>query len=170
MVFLKRPCTRTVVFSFEVALEPGEAWHTCLLYSLKDNYKDTGAPRSCVEHHSNSDHAETLVDWLRTVAKIQTSNEEFYRLFSSRTRGHGGAPPADSGHGSSRLFACCRASVVHCAIRTRQFLIVSASKYFDLSGIRTWLIGHPRLSSGKGRRSYRDAEPGKIFTNCATVS
>src|SRR5438105_15390537 len=25
--------------------------------------------------------APTLADWLRTVAKIQTSNEEFYRLF-----------------------------------------------------------------------------------------
>ena len=26
-------------------------------------------------------HAETMADWLKTVVKIQTSNEEFYRLF-----------------------------------------------------------------------------------------
>ena len=30
---------------------------------------------------AKSRHSETLADWLKTVVKIQTSNEEFYRLF-----------------------------------------------------------------------------------------
>jgi glycogen debranching enzyme len=31
--------------SFEVALQPGEAWHTCLLYTLKDNDEDARVPK-----------------------------------------------------------------------------------------------------------------------------
>jgi hypothetical protein len=48
---------------------------------LQDNHEDSAAPNNCIDHHPKSRHAETLADWLRTVAKIQTSNEEFYRLF-----------------------------------------------------------------------------------------
>lgn len=67
--------------SFEVAIGPGEAWHACLLYTLTDNDKQTASPGKCAKHHHISPHAETVEDWLQTVAKIQTSNEEFYRLF-----------------------------------------------------------------------------------------
>ena len=67
--------------SFEVALQPGEAWHSCLLSVLEDGEQRFQAPRDCVKAASKSRHAETLSQWLRTVAKIETSNEEFYRLF-----------------------------------------------------------------------------------------
>ena len=67
--------------SFEVALQPGEAWHACLLYALEDGEQRFHAPRDCVETASNSRHSETMADWLKTVVKIETSNEEFYRLF-----------------------------------------------------------------------------------------
>jgi glycogen debranching enzyme len=69
--------------SFEVALQPGEAWHTCVLYTLEDSNRHFKAPRDCIEHCEESEHAERLADWLQTVAKVQTSNEEFYRLFRS---------------------------------------------------------------------------------------
>ena len=67
--------------SFEVALTPGEAWHACLLYGLEDGKHHFHAPRDCVEKNSNSHHTETMTEWLKTVVKIETSNEEFYRLF-----------------------------------------------------------------------------------------
>ena len=67
--------------SFEVALQPGEAWHTCVLYTLEDGSRHFEPPRDCIGHCEESEHAEGLADWLHTVAKIQTSNEEFYRLF-----------------------------------------------------------------------------------------
>jgi len=66
--------------SFEVALEPGKAWHCCLLYSLADGDRHFASPTHCVGHSHQSQHAETMADWLKNVAKIQTSNEEFYRL------------------------------------------------------------------------------------------
>ena len=67
--------------SFEVALGPGEAWHACLLYTLEDGEQHFHAPKDCVGQSYKSRHAETMAEWLETVAKIETSNEEFYRLF-----------------------------------------------------------------------------------------
>ena len=67
--------------SFEVALEPGEEWHCCLLYTLADGDRRFTPPRECIAQCHKSHHAETLADWLKHVVKIQTSNEEFYRLF-----------------------------------------------------------------------------------------
>src|ERR1700726_2373124 len=67
--------------SFEVALAPGEAWHSCLLYTLEDGGQRFHAPREGVEKNSNSEHSETMTEWLKAVVKIETSNEEFYRLF-----------------------------------------------------------------------------------------
>ncbi len=67
--------------SFEVALGPSEAWHACLLYTLEDGGRRWHAPDDCVEQGHDSPHAETMAEWLNAVAKIQTSNEEFYRLF-----------------------------------------------------------------------------------------
>src|SRR5260370_11538159 len=67
--------------SFEVALKPGEPWHSCLLYMLTDGERHRNAPTDCVGHSHKSRHADTMADWLKNVVKIQTSNEEFYRLF-----------------------------------------------------------------------------------------
>jgi hypothetical protein len=67
--------------SFEVALAPGEVWHACLLYALEDGEQRFHGPRDCVKENSNSRHSETMAEWLKTVVKIETSNEEFYRFF-----------------------------------------------------------------------------------------
>jgi glycogen debranching enzyme len=67
--------------SFEVALKPNESWHCCLLYSLEEGEQHFPAPDHCVSESDKLQHAQTLEDWLRTVLKIRTSNEEFYRLY-----------------------------------------------------------------------------------------
>src|ERR1700738_486824 len=67
--------------SFEIGLDPGEAWHCCLLYTLEDDERLFAPPDHCVDQHHKSHHAETLSDWLRSVLKIRSSNEEFYRLY-----------------------------------------------------------------------------------------
>jgi glycogen debranching enzyme len=67
--------------SFEVVLQPNEIWHACLLYTLEDGEQLFHAPDECVETSHKSPHFETMSHWLKTVVKIRTSNEEFYRLF-----------------------------------------------------------------------------------------
>jgi glycogen debranching enzyme len=67
--------------SFEVVLEPGELWHTCLEYQLEDGGHSFVPTKDCVTDCEKSHHAENMADWLGKVTKIQTGNEEFYRLF-----------------------------------------------------------------------------------------
>ena len=148
--------------SFEVALDPGEAWHTCLFYTLTDNNKHSAPPRNCIEHHPTSRHAETMADWLRTVAKIQTSNEEFYRLFRRALEDMAALrlPIEGTDH---TVFVPAAGLPWFIAPFGRDSLIVS---------LQNMLI-HPEFARGsldilgslqaKEDDPYRDAEPGKIF-------
>lgn len=67
--------------SFDIALKAGQAWHRCLIYDLVDGAKRVRAPRECVHSSAASDHAVKMDEWQRTVLKIATSNEEFYRCY-----------------------------------------------------------------------------------------
>src|SRR5262245_52279575 len=67
--------------SLDVSLDTREAWHCCLLYTLEDGERSFPPMSGCVDQHQTTHHAEALTDWLRSVLKIRTSNEEFYRLY-----------------------------------------------------------------------------------------
>jgi glycogen debranching enzyme len=67
--------------SLEVDLDPGEAWHCCLLYTLEDGKQTFPPLNDCADQYQKSHHAEALSDWLQSVLKIRCSNEEFYRLY-----------------------------------------------------------------------------------------
>jgi N-terminal domain of (some) glycogen debranching enzymes len=68
--------------SFEISLNPADTWHCCLLYDLFDGTTKHASPRDCFGESQRSKHAESLEAWQRTVLKIRTSNEEFYRNFT----------------------------------------------------------------------------------------
>jgi glycogen debranching enzyme len=147
--------------SFEVALEPGEAWHTCLLYTLKDSDKPSAPPSTCAKHYHTSRHAETVEEWLQTVAKIETSNEEFYRLFRRALEDMAALrlPLKDTDH---IVFMPAAGLPWFIAPFGRDSLIVS---------LQNTLI-HPEFARGsldilgslqaKTDDPFRDAEPGKI--------
>ena len=148
--------------SFEVALAPGEAWHACLLYTLVDDNKPSTPPRDCTTHHHTSGHAETLAEWLRTVVKIQTSNEEFYRLFQRALEDMAALRLPIEGMGHT-VFLPAAGLPWFIAPFGRDSLIVSLQN----------IMIHPEFARGsldilgslqaKEDDSYRDAEPGKIF-------
>ena len=149
--------------SFEVALDPGEAWHTCLLYTLQDNDKHSAPPHDCIEHHPASRHAETLADWLRTVAKIQTSNEEFYRLFRRALEDMAALrlPIEGTDH---IVFLPAAGLPWFIAPFGRDSLIVSLQNILVYPEFARGSLDIPRLLCGaKEDDPYRDAEPGKIF-------
>jgi glycogen debranching enzyme len=148
--------------SFEVALAPGEAWHTCLLYALKDNREDSAPPHNCIEHHPHSRHAETMADWLRTVAKIQTSNEEFYRLFRR----------ALEDMAALRLLIKGTDHIVFFPAAGLPWFIAPFGRDSLIVSLQNILI-YPEFARGsldilgslqaKEDDPFRDAEPGKIF-------
>ena len=53
-----------------------------MLYTLEDGEQRFREPHDCIGQSNKSSHAQTMAEWLKTVVKIETSNEEFYRLFS----------------------------------------------------------------------------------------
>src|SRR5258708_8259329 len=68
--------------SFDIALKASQAWHRCLIYDLMDGEERMRAPRECTHSSAASDHADKMDEWQRTVLKIRTSNEEFYRCYT----------------------------------------------------------------------------------------
>jgi glycogen debranching enzyme len=148
--------------SFEIALNPGEVWRTCLLYTLEDGDRRFNAPVTCIGHSEEPERAESLADWLRAVTTIQTSNEEFYRLYR-------------------RALEDMAALRLPIATTDRQaFLPAAGLPWFVAPFGRDSLIAslqnlliYPKFARGTleilGSMQaleddpYRDAEPGKIF-------
>ena len=148
--------------SFEVVLEPGQAWHSCLLYTLADGDHGFAAPTDCIGHSHKSRHAETLADWLKNVVQIRTSNEEFYRLFRQALEDMAALrlPIADTDH---LVFLPAAGLPWFVAPFGRDSLIVSLQNtliYPEFARGALEILGSLQATE---EDDYRDAEPGKIL-------
>ena len=148
--------------SVEVALKPGEAWHYCLLYALADGERPFAASRECVEQGHKSHHAETMADWLKQVVKIQTSNEEFYRLFRQALEDMAALrlPIAGTDH---MVFLPAAGLPWFVAPFGRDSLIVSLQNTLIYPEFARGALEILGSLQAKEEDSYRDAEPGKIL-------
>ncbi|MBV8525992.1 MAG: amylo-alpha-1,6-glucosidase [Acetobacteraceae bacterium] len=147
--------------SFEIALEPAQTWHCCLLYRLEDGDRHFVAPTDCVGQSHGSHHSETMTDWLQKVVKIQTSNEEFYRLFRQALEDMAALrlPIAGTDH---LVFLPAAGLPWFIAPFGRDSLIVSLQNtlvYPDFARGALEILGSLQA---KEEDNYRDAEPGKI--------
>ena len=148
--------------SFDVILKAGQAWHRCLIYDLVDGTKHLRAPRKCSYSGTTSDHAGKMDKWQRTVLKIDTSNEEFYRCFSQGVQDLAALrlPLNGTDH---MVFVAAAGLPWFVALFGRDTLIVS---------LQTMIV-YPEFAAGTlevlaqyqatQRDDYRDAEPGKIL-------
>jgi glycogen debranching enzyme len=148
--------------SFEVALKPGEAWHCCLLYTLTNGDRNFAPPTHCIGLSHTAHHAESIADWLQSVVKIQTSNEEFYRLFRQALEDMAALrlPIPGTDH---MVFLPAAGLPWFVAPFGRDSLIVSLQN----------ILVYPEFASGaleilgslqaRDDDAYRDAEPGKIL-------
>jgi glycogen debranching enzyme len=148
--------------SFDVILKAGQAWHRCLIYDLVDGTKHLRAPRKCSHSGMTSDHAGKMDKWQRTVLKIDTSNEEFYRCFSQGVQDLAALrlPLRGTDH---MVFVPAAGLPWFVALFGRDTLIVS---------LQTMIV-YPEFAAGTlevlaqyqatQRDDYRDAEPGKIL-------
>ncbi len=148
--------------SFELALDPGQSWHTCLLYELTDAKRHFRAPADCTVHDRRSKHSEELAEWQQTVAKIRTSNEEFYRFFHQAIEDMAALrlPIRGTDH---MVFLPAAGLPWFIAPFGRDSLIVSLQNlliYPDFACGALEILG--RLQA-RERDDYRDAEPGKIL-------
>jgi len=148
--------------SFEVALQPMEIWHACLLYSLEDGEQSFDAPEDCVENSDKSRQHATLSEWLKTVAKIKTSNEEFYRLFHQALEDMAALrlPIKGTNH---MVFMPAAGLPWFVAPFGRDSLLVSLQNILIYPEFARGSLDILGSLQAKEDDPYRDAEPGKIF-------
>ncbi len=152
--------------SFLIQLKPGESWHACLLYDIaagggKSKTRHQ-APNHCIAHHDQDDAADRMANWQKTVAKIETSNEEFYRFFRQSLEDMAALRLPIEGTSHSE-FVPAAGVPWFLALFGRDALIVSlqnAMVHPDFARGALKVLGD--LQARK-RDDYRDAEPGKIL-------
>ena len=148
--------------SFDITLKPGQAWHRCLVYDLVDGSKRFRASKECIHSSVTSDHSRNIDEWQRTVLKIETSNEEFYRCYNQGVQDMAALrlPLQGMDH---MVFVPAAGLPWFVALFGRDTLIVS---------LQTMIV-YPEFAAGTlevlaqyqatERDDYRDAEPGKIL-------
>src|SRR5215470_7399471 len=148
--------------SFEVDLDPGEAWHCCLLYTLEDGKRAFPPLNDCADRHQNTHHAEALSDWLQSVLKVRSSNEEFYRLYRQALEDMAALrlPIVGTDH---MVFLPAAGLPWFLAPFGRDSLFVSLQNvliYPDFARGSLDILGSLQA---REEDDYRDAEPGKIL-------
>jgi glycogen debranching enzyme len=148
--------------SFEVALQPGEAWHTCLAYTLEDREQQLRAPHDCLAEGRKSQRYPTMAEWLKTVVKIETSNEEFYRLFHQALEDMAALrlPIRGTDH---MVFLPAAGLPWFVAPFGRDSLIVSLQNILIYPEFARGALEILGSLQAKDDDPYRDAEPGKIL-------
>src|SRR6202166_1466406 len=148
--------------SFDIALKAGQAWHRCLIYDLVDGAKRTLAPRECTHSSATSDHAGKMDECQRTVLKIRTSNEEFYRCYNQGVQDMAALrlPLKGMDH---MVFVPAAGLPWFVALFGRDTLIVSLQAMLVLPEFAGGALGVPGELQAKAAADYRHAEPGKIL-------
>jgi glycogen debranching enzyme len=148
--------------SFDIELKPGQPWHRCLIYDLVDGSERFRASKECIHSSTTSDHSRNMDEWRRTVLKIETSNEEFYRCYNQGVQDMAALrlPLQGMDH---MVFVPAAGLPWFVALFGRDTLIVS---------LQTMIV-YPEFAAGTlevlaqyqatERDDYRDAEPGKIL-------
>ena len=155
--------------SFEVTLAPGEAWHTCLLYALSDGEVVRVPSESCSGMDSAVDPQEAMIeDWRRSVLKVTTPNEEFYRLYTQAIEDMAALrlPMTEGGpvpEGGMDLILPAAGLPWFVAPFGRDSLIVSLQNMMIWPEFARGTLDVLSRLQATVDDPYRDAEPGKIL-------
>lgn len=148
--------------SVEVALDSGGKWHGCLLYHFADGDQAYQAPNTCISDHRSTPHADTLADWQKRVLKLNTSNEEFYRMFHQAIDDMAALrlPIGDTDH---MVFLPAAGLPWFVAPFGRDSLIVSLQNLLIYPAFAEGTLEILGAMQAEVVDDYRDAEPGKIL-------
>jgi glycogen debranching enzyme len=153
--------------SFAVELQPGEAWHACLLYDVFNGEAVIKAPKDCFDKALSSQAARRLSDWQKRALKLTTSNEEFYRFYTQSVDDMAALRLPIEGTGQME-FVPAGGVPWFVGLFGRDSLIVSyqnAMVYPDFARGALDVLGRWQATE---RDDYRDAEPGKIMHELRT--
>ncbi len=148
--------------TFEITLDPGQAWHACLLSDIEDGADIISAPTACTGENLTSRPGRALTAWRTEATKLRTSNEEVYRSWRQAIDDMAALRlPVEDGDRTDVIPAAGLPWFV--ALFGRDSLITAmqtapVSPEF-LRGALV-VLGERQATE---RDDYRDAEPGKIL-------
>jgi glycogen debranching enzyme len=148
--------------SLEVAIAPNEAWQACLLYELEGEEQLFHASRHCVGSGPPPRHMQAMTQWLNAVAKVRTSNEEFYRLFHQALEDMASLRLPIKGT-THTVFIPAAGLPWYVAAFGRDSLIVSLQNMLVYPEFAHGALEILGSLQAKEDDPYRDAEPGKIL-------
>jgi glycogen debranching enzyme len=148
--------------TFDVAVGAGQAWHRCLKYDLVDHAKRLRAPPECAGSSAKTQRSLKMEAWQKTLPKLETSNEEFYRLYNQGLQDMIGLrlPLDGTDH---MVFVPAAGLPWFAALFGRDALIVSLQMMVVHPGFAAGVLEVLGQHQAKERDDYRDAEPGKIL-------
>ena len=148
--------------SFEIALAPGQAWHSCLLYAVGDGHHTDKAPVHCVGKGDELKGRRGSSGWRDAALKIETPNEEFYRFYRQSLDDMSALRlPIE---GTDHLeFVPAGGVPWFVALFGRDSLIVSLQNAMVYPEFAKGALEVLARHQATERDDYRDAEPGKIM-------
>ncbi|MGH7023155.1 MAG: amylo-alpha-1,6-glucosidase [Caulobacteraceae bacterium] len=148
--------------SFSVDLEPGEAWHSCLLYEIGDGKTMARAPRVCIARMGEHEARRRLDDWRAAALKVTPASPEYQRFYEQSLRDIASLRLPIEGTDDLQ-FVPAGGTPWFVALFGRDSLVASlqtAMVYPDLARGALEVLARYQA---KRRDDWRDAEPGKIM-------
>jgi glycogen debranching enzyme len=147
--------------SFNIELQPGASWHTCLLYAFGNDDSWNAAPKKCVDDYMTSEAVNAQKDWKESVLKIETNNDTFATAFAQAVDDMSALrlPIAGTHH---KQFVPAAGLPWFVALFGRDSLIISLQNAIIHPGFALGALQVLARWQATERDDYRDAEPGKI--------
>jgi glycogen debranching enzyme len=148
--------------TFEVEVHPGNVWHTCLCHDLIDGERVYEAPSECFAHAPPAWLGSGLEEWRNAVLKLETGNEEFYRLFRQSVEDMASLRLPIEGTDHLR-FVAAGGVPWFVTLFGRDSLIAALQTVFvypDFARGALEVLGEQQATEID---DYRDAEPGRIL-------
>jgi glycogen debranching enzyme len=148
--------------TFDVEMPAGGAWRCCLLYTLMDGERAYPPPEKCQIDQAPSPTGIRAAEWHGAVMKIQTGNEEFFRMYAQALEDMVALalPLGDSGH---MVFLPAAGLPWFVAPFGRDSLIVSLQTMLLWPEFAHGVLEVLAQYQAQALDPFRDAEPGKIL-------
>ncbi len=157
-----RPVYANGRISFDIALEPGEAWHACLIYRFGLDGEQMRGSAACVDAFLHAPAAKKRGQWRDRTLKITTDADDFLRYYNQAAEDIAALrlPLEGTGH---MEFVPAAGVPWFVGLFGRDSLIVSLQNGILYPDFARGALDVLARYQARERDDWRDAEPGKIM-------
>ncbi|PIG91535.1 glycogen debranching N-terminal domain-containing protein [Gloeocapsopsis sp. IPPAS B-1203] len=152
--------------NFEIALEPGESWHTCGNYILVENDVKREPIHICyykaVDEEINTELEKLYHRWLEIVTEVTVTNEEVYRAYRQSVSDTGALRLYDYDFGPD-VWLPAAGVPKFVTLFGRDSLIVTLQNMITHPGFARGTLKKLAQLQATEMDDWRDAQPGKIL-------